>query len=460
MNLLAELSALLTPNELLQGKDIPERYYTPYAESPLAAPLAVARPDTLEKLVSTLAIAHQSACPVIPQGGFTGLAGGANPSPNSLVVAMERYCGIEEIDTAGATVTVRAGTPLSVVQAAVAEQGFTLGIDLGARDSCQIGGLIATNAGGNRAIRYGVMRDQVLGLEVILPDGTLVSSLNRMLKNNAGLDIKQLFIGSEGTLGLITRAVIKLYPALHTPVTCLLSVANAENVTALWRAARTHLPDLLSFEVMWPAFYQFMSSRMPDTPFPLPADDSFKVLLECASPIQTAEDLQSALTDTLGAWLESGLINDATVASNLDQARQLWHIREGLPMDNLPALLNFDVSLPIADIDPFVQRCTSKLLKTWPSVICLPFGHLGDSNLHLGISLNQETPNEEAQMAVCELVYRLIGEMGGTISAEHGIGRYKKAYLHHSRHAPEISLMQQFKQLLDPSGRMNPGCVL
>ncbi|WP_018152821.1 FAD-binding oxidoreductase [Leeia oryzae] len=442
------------------GDDIPVHYHTPYAEPAAPRPAALLRPTSVKMVADILRLCHQHGQAVVPQGGLTGLAAGAVPLGEEVVLSLEKLQGIEEIDPDASTITVLAGTPLEVVQQAAEAAGFTLGLDLGARGSCQIGGNIATNAGGNRAIRFGVMRDQVLGLEVVLADGTLVTSLNKMLKNNAGYDLKHLFIGSEGTLGIITRAVLKLHPRLAPPVTALCTVATDADVLAIWQQARRHLPGLISFEVMWPDFYAFMAKHTPGLTAPLAVTDSFYVLIECAvtDGSQDNDTVQHAMETQLERWMEAERVTDGVLAASTQQANTLWKIREGLPMDDLPHLINFDVSLPIGAIGAFAATCRQQLLARWPAAIALFFGHLGDSNLHIGISLNDPANAETA--AVEALVYALVQQYQGTISAEHGIGVHKKPYLSLSRTPEELALMRLLKQTMDPKGILNPGKVL
>ncbi|TKC83579.1 FAD-binding oxidoreductase [Trinickia terrae] len=442
------------------GGAIDPRYFTAYNEAPGVRPCAVIRPRTVDDVSRALALCSRLKQPIVPQGGVTGLARGAVGLDGEVVLSMERFAGLEEIDTAAGTVTVRAGTLLQTVQEAVDEAGFALGIDLGARGSCQVGGNIATNAGGNRAIRYGVMREQVLGLEAVLADGTVVSSLNKMLKNNAGFDVKQLFIGSEGTLGVITRAVLRLHPKLAPPATALCRVAGYDAVVKLWHRVRATLPSVISFEAMWPEFYRFVAANTPGVTAPLAADDGFVVLIECASSeaAALATDAHEALEQCLGACFEDGLLDDAALAASTRQALEMWTLREGLAIDTLPHLINFDVSLPIGVIGAFAARCRAALGERWPHAVSLFFGHIGDSNIHIGVSLEDLPLHGED--AVDRVVYEVVREMGGSISAEHGIGRLKRAYLGYSRSAAEIELMGRMKAALDPLGILNPGKVL
>jgi FAD/FMN-containing dehydrogenase len=456
---MAALIAALGPECVLRGEDIGERYFTNYAEAAGARPLAVLRPRSVDEVSRALAVCSAFAQPVVPQGGMTGLAGGAAPAAGEVVLSLERLSGVEEIDRQAATVTAWAGTTLQTIQEAVADAGFTLGLDLGARGSCQIGGNVATNAGGNRVVRYGTTREQVLGLEVVLADGTVLSSLNKMLKNNTGYDLRQLFVGSEGTLGVVTRVVLRMHPRLAAPSTALCVTKDFQAALELLHAARAALPDLLSFEAMWPAFYTFVAAHTPDVRAPqLAHGDSggFPVLLECAG--SDAEETAARFSATLERWLESELLVDAVVAQNVAEAQTFWTIREGLAIDSLPDLINFDVGVPHGSMDAFVMDCERALKTRWPEAHVFFFGHLGDSNLHLCVSTAYA--QGESAHDVEAVVYGQVRDAGGSISAEHGIGVHKRAWLHCSRSHEEVEAMHRLKRAFDPLGILNPGKVI
>lgn len=452
----AALVAELGDACVTRAADIEPRYFTAYNERPGVRPRALVRPRSVDEVSRALALCARLAQPVVPQGGLTGLARGAVALGGEVVLSMERFAGIDALDAAAGTLTVRAGTPLQVVQEAADAAGFTFGVDLGARGSCQIGGMLATNAGGTRAIRYGTMREQVLGLEAVLADGTVVSSMNRMLKNNAGYDLKQLFIGSEGTLGVVTRAVLRLHPKLAAPATALCRVRDYDAVVALWDRMRT-LPELVSFEAMWPAFYDYVARHTPGVAAPFAADGGFAVLIECATSAP-GRDAGAALETALADAIDAGLADDAVLATSERQARDLWTLREGLAIDALPNLVNFDVSLPTGELGAFAARCDAVLRARWPDIVCLFFGHVGDGNVHIGVSRAAMTDADADE--IDRRVYAIVREMGGSVSAEHGIGVLKRDYLAHTRSDAEIALMRTLKAALDPGGILNPGKVL
>jgi FAD/FMN-containing dehydrogenase len=397
----------------------------------------------------------------VPQGGLTGLAGGATPRAGDIVLSLERLTGIEEIDPAAATMTVKAGTPLEIAQRAAEDAGFLLALDLGARGSCQIGGNLSTNAGGNRVIRYGMAREQVLGLEVVLADGTVLTSLNKMLKNNAGYDVKQLFIGAEGTLGIITRAVLRLHARPRSQATAFTALPHYQAVVMLLRRAQRELGDVSAYEAMWGGFYDLIAAHPATRRKPLATGHPLYVLIECggADPEQDTPRFQALLESAM----EEGLILDAVVAQSAQEAREFWIIREGAAIDDYPLVINFDVSLPIARIDEYVVRCRAGLDARWPAAHKLFYGHIGDSNLHISVMmdrLDSETMVRDVIHAVDAVVYEAVREMDGSVSAEHGIGTLKRDWLGHSRSEAELGLMRLLKQSLDPKGILNPGKVL
>lgn len=452
----AALVAALGDTLVTRAAEIDPRYFTAYNEPAGVRPRALVRPRSVDDVSRTLALCTRLGQPVVPQGGRTGLARGAVALGGEIVLSMERFAGVESIDAAAGTMTVRAGTPLQTVQEAADAAGFTFGVDLGARGSCQIGGMLATNAGGTRAIRYGMMREQVLGLEAVLADGTVVSSMNRMLKNNAGYDLKQLFIGSEGTLGVVTRAVLRLHPKLAAPATALCHVQGYDAVVGLWNRLRA-LPEIVSFEAMWPAFYDYVARHTPGVVAPFAGDGGFAVLIECATSAPGG-DARAVLEAGLADAIDAGLVDDAALATSERQARDLWTLREGLAIDALPHLVNFDVSLPTGELGLFAERCEVALRAAWPDIVCLFFGHVGDGNVHIGVSLDGMRDADADAIDRC--VYAVVRDMGGSVSAEHGIGMLKRAYLAHTRSEAEIGLMRRLKAALDPAGVLNPGKVL
>ncbi|AJG21702.1 FAD-binding oxidoreductase [Cupriavidus basilensis] len=459
--LLRELATLLDAPGLQTGDAIETRFrkdwYAPLGAVP---PLAVVRARNTQDVAAVLALCHRLRQPVVPQGGLTGLAGAATPEGGELVLSLERMRGVEEIDAQAGTMTVMAGTTLQAAQEAARAAGWLLAVDLGARGSCQIGGNIATNAGGNRVIRYGMMRDQVLGLEAVLADGTVVSSLNKMQKNNAGYDVRQLFIGSEGTLGVITRAVLRLAPLPSATQTALCALATYDDVVRLLRHAQRKLSGRLSaFEVMWADFYGLVTTRVPGVRAPLPAGHPFYVLLD----LQGNDASQDApvFESMLESAMEAGLIQDAAVASSHKEAQSFWQLRDAVA--EFPVMWSpnaaYDVSLPIGRIGEFAETLRTRLLAVWPHAEPVNFGHVGDSNLHVSVYLPGATDLDFPEHEISDVMYGVVREFKGSVSAEHGIGFHKKPYLHCSRTPQELGLMRLIKRALDPHNILSPGRV-
>jgi FAD/FMN-containing dehydrogenase len=453
------LSRALGPGDVTPADQIDDRYLRDWVMAlSSGAPAALVRPRTTDDVSTVLRLCHERNIVVVPQGGRTGLVGGATPVDGAVVVSLERMTGIEDLDPAGSTMTVRAGTPLQTVQEAAQQAGLFFPLDLGARGSCHIGGTVATNAGGNRVIRYGMTRDLVLGLEVVLADGTIVTSLNTLIKNNAGLDIRQIFIGSEGTLGIITRVVLRLYPAPRSTCTAMVAAPDYDRVVALLRHSQAALGGTLSaFEMMWPDFYTLMTTQVPGMPQPLPLGSPAYVLIEALGS-EPEPDL-ARFERMLETAAEADLLTDAVVAQSPADARAFWTVRDGsgdFPRIGWPGK-SFDIGIPTARIGAFVEACTSDLRARWSTAETAFFGHIGDSNLHLHVKVRDgEQPQEEIE----EVVYSTVRAWSGTVSAEHGIGVIKRRYLGHSRTPQEIAVMRAIKQALDPKGLLNPGKVL
>ncbi len=410
------------------------------------------RPASVAAVAAALRICNAHRQSVVPQGGLTGLAGAANPAPADFALSLERLSGIEEIDAAAGTMTVMAGTPLEAAQNAAAAQGFLLPIDLGSRGSCQIGGTLSTNAGGIRVIRHGVTRENVLGLEAVLADGTVLTMLNKMAKNNTGYDLRQLFIGAEGTLGVITRAVLRLKPLPDGRSTALCALAAYDDVVALLGRARGELAGLSAFEAMWQGYFRFNSEAEGLRLF----DDApaFAVIVETEGTSHGPSleaFLESALTD--------GLIADALVAQSEKERRSFWMVREGLAMDRLlPSLVNLDVSMATGSLGAFAAACAEALDRRFPGCHVSFYGHIGDSNLHVSVSV--AGASEADLHDIDTIAYRLVAGYGGSISAEHGIGTLKRDYLGYSRKPEELEVMRRIKSALDPNAILNPGKVL
>ncbi|MBP0593714.1 FAD-binding oxidoreductase [Paraburkholderia sp. LEh10] len=451
---LAALRDALGDDAVRVGDQIGERSMTDWTRHEPTRPAALLLPRTTQQVARALMICNDARQPVVPQGGMTGLAGGAIARATDIALSLERLAGVEEIDSAAATITVRAGTTLQAAQEAAAQGGFELALDLGARGSCQIGGNLATNAGGNRVIQSGTARDQVLGLEVVLANGAVLSSLNKMVKNNTGYDLKHWFIGSEGTLGVITRAVLKLQPQRASRHTALVALNDYEQAVSLLRRLSTRFGnDIGAFEIMWPDFFDF-GVKLTGASSPFAQAHPLYALIEHAS--FDAGDDGSRFSSALSDALDEAAIRDAVIAQSVAHTRALWAIREctaEFPIKLDP--INFDVSLPIGEIGAFVDGCRAALDRAWPGNASFFFGHIGDSNLHVTVD-GRSVPGVDHH-DVYALVYAMLAPLRGSVSAEHGIGLLKREFLPVSRSDEELAAMKAIKHALDPNWILNPG---
>lgn len=419
---------------------------------------AIIRPASTQEVSDVLKLCHAAGQGVVTHGGLTGLVGGAKARKDDIALSLERMNAIEPVDTINRTVMVDAGVPLQRVHEVAEDANLLFPLDLGARGSCTIGGNIATNAGGNSVIRYGMIRDQLLGVEAVLADGTIISSLNGVIKNNTGYDLKQLFIGSEGTLGIVTRAVLRLRPLPRSCNTALVAIDNFEQLGKFLSDMDSALGGTLSaFEVMWNNFYRLIVGDGSKHGQPLSPDHGFYVLLESTGGHEKSD--QARFEGALEEAFESELIVDAVISQSKQQRADLWAIRddiEGLAKALMPPIV-FDISLGISQMEEYVEDIHQQLSKRWKDSKMVVFGHLGDGNIHLGITVGSHDPAEVH--AVQTIVYEALGRRHGVISAEHGIGLDKREHLKHSRSENEIALMKALKRALDPKGILNPGKI-
>lgn len=455
-DVLPALRLALGDDSVLTGAAAAERLSHDWSTAPSIVPSIVLLPRTPQNVAAALRICNEAGQPVCVQGGLTGLAGGANPLDGEVVLSLARLSAIEDFDKEGGTVVVQAGVTLEALQNEVEDHGWFFPLDLGARGSCQLGGNAATNAGGNRVLRFGMMRNAVWGLEVALPDGTLLTMLDRVMKNNAGFDLKHLFIGSEGCLGVITRLSLALVPKPAASCTALCAVPDFGSATRLLREARRSLPELGAFELMWDDYLEAGAAAIGKT-LPFDRPHPLYVLIETLS--SEVDGGATAVERCLETALEEGWVTDVVVARSVDQARKLWAYREavGELLSLTKPCAAFDVSVPMFQMDGTVQELKALLTERYPFTRHLFFGHLGDGNLHL---ISGPYPDADLLDEVEDLVYAAIGRRGGSISAEHGIGTVKKPFLHHSRGADELRCMRLLKQLFDSNGILNPGRVL
>lgn len=455
---LAALRAILGPTGLRDGEAAAA--LDPGIDKANLDAGVVALPATAAEAAKVVALCHNRKIPIVTLGGRTGLASAGVSLPGQLVLLTTRLNRINAIDVAAGTADVEPGVTLAALAAAAALHGLTPAIDLGARDSCTIGGMIGTNAGGMEAHRHGPMRRRVLGLEVVLPDGSVLSDLKSVLKNNEGYDLKQLFIGAEGTLGVVTRAILKLEPDPGERAIAFCHVADADAAIAVL-ARLKRLPGgvlLTRAEIMWREHVDLTAKANGLAHLRVPARATASVIFEAASHEPGAA--QAALESALGAALEAdaGLI-DVLLPKNARETRDIWHIREDWAVTRaFPHGIHFDISVPLARIGGYVAGLRAAVTAYNRDFNLFAIGHLADGNLH--ISVNTDHPIPEHAEAIGDRVYAGLREMGGSISAEHGIGLTKRRALERFGDPVKLALMRTVKRALDPDGLMNPGKVV
>jgi FAD/FMN-containing dehydrogenase len=450
----ADLRDIVGEQGILEGNAVRERAGTLW-HGRVDAKLLV-RPRSTEQVSAVLRLCHARAQPVVMHGGLTGLVNGADAEAGDVVLSLESMNAIERVDAAGRTLRAQAGARLGQVQRAAEDHGLVFPLDLGARDSATVGGNISTNAGGLRVLRYGMMRNLVLGIEAVLADGTVLTSLNRMLKNNAGYDLKQLFIGSEGTLGVVTRAELRLVSRTRSQETVLASLPNFDALVELLGRLDSGLGgQLAAFEALWGNYYDYNTAPPAPNSAPLARGAPFYAIAETLGG--DPEHDRAQLESVLGKALEDGVLTDVTIASSETERRAIWNIREDVwQVKNIAPLLTFDVSLPIENMKEYVREVNDSVRAFAGDNRSFVFGHMADGNLHIVVAAGDDGAT---RAKIEDMVYRPLAAIGGSVSAEHGIGLEKRAYLPLSRTAAEISTMRLLKNALDPKGILNPGKV-
>jgi FAD/FMN-containing dehydrogenase len=426
----------------------------------------VLRPGSTEEVSRILAIANGARVAIVPQSGNTGLVGGQTPSPagDQVVLSLDRMDKVRDLDAVDDTITVDAGMTLKSVQDAAAAAGKLFPLSLAAEGSCRIGGNLATNAGGIGVIAYGSARNLCLGLEVVLADGRVWDGLRRLRKDNTGYDLKDLFIGSEGTLGVITAAVLKLVPAPRARATAWVGVASPQAGLDLLALARTRAPGQVTAIELVPRIGLDFTLRHAATRDPLAEPFGWYVLLELSG---TADEstLSEGLETMLAEALERGILADAVVAKSAAQAADLWRIREALSevQRHEGGSIKHDVSVPVSRIPEFIEQATAAVARLVPDARTVPFGHIGDGNIHFNVS-QPAGADKAAFLArwqdVAAAVHEVVLRLGGSISAEHGIGQLKRDLMPAIKSPVELALMRDVKRLLDPNGILNPGKLL
>jgi FAD/FMN-containing dehydrogenase len=449
--LLDRLAGIVGPSGLVTGAELRGRPATWTRPTEPCAALALVRPrDTAETSAVMMACAEAGVA-IVPRGGATGLVDGILSAPDQITLSTERMTGIETIDPLAMTMVAGSGVSIETVQNAAREAGLFFPLDLGARGSATVGGTISTNAGGLRVLRYGMMREMVLGLEAVLADGTVVSSMRPLIKNNTGLDLKQLFLGTEGTLGIVTRAVLRLRPEPAGYVTALVACPGVDDGARVLRAAQTAFQGRVSsFEGLWPDFYRLMTKPGRATP-PLGPDYPFYAIIE----VECVPEETDRFVDLLDGLMGEGIVLDAALASSEEQRQGMWRIRDRVENMNADGIDRpFDVSVPLDRMDDYVRGALARMAAI-PDCRAVVYGHIGDNNLHWNTTQLDAARNA----AIDAAIYEPLAELNGSVSAEHGIGLEKRGKLGLSRSAEELATMRLVKRALDPQNRLNPGKI-
>ena len=469
MTLLSELQSLLGSAHVLQG-EAAEPYVLDWRRRYQGTALAVVRPGTTDEVAAVVRACLRHGAPVVPQGGNTGLCGGATPdgSGRAVVLSTARLNRVRTIDTDNDTITVEAGCVLQAVQAAAEQAGRLFPLSLAAEGSCTIGGNLATNAGGTQVLRYGNARELTLGLEVVTAEGEVWHGLRGLRKDNTGYDLRDLYVGSEGTLGIITAATLKLFPRPVATCTALLALGAIDAAVDLLSRARAGFgASLTGFELMAGDCLQAVVKLFPQQRLPFEGESAqapWFALLEL-SDSESEAHARTRFEAVLGAAIEDGVVTDAAIAESLAQSRALWHLRESIPLAEaeLGKSVKHDVSIPISAIAGFVHKTNALLQERFPGVRNVVFGHLGDGNLHYNVARAPGQSEAELlalQPHVYDIVHASVQAHAGSISAEHGVGQLKRDELPRYKSPVELALMKRIKQALDPHGLLNPGKVL
>jgi FAD/FMN-containing dehydrogenase len=426
------------------------------------SPLVV-RPGSTAEVSAICRLASEHRVALVPQGGNTGLVGGQTPHSGEVVISLRRLDQVRDIDTASNTMTCEAGVVLQVAQQRASDVDRLFPLSLGAEGSCTIGGNLSTNAGGTTALAFGVAREMALGLEVVLADGRILNGLSKLKKDNTGYDLRNLFIGAEGTLGVITAATLKLFPKPHAVETAFVGLKSPAAALKLLSISQNEAAGTLtSFELLSDLAVDFSVRHGIDIRDPLAGKHSWYVLMELSSP---RDDARAALESILAQGLEKGIVEDAVIAANLSQRSAFWKLRDEMSAAQKPegGSIKHDISVPVVAVPDFIEQANAAVVKLIPGARPVPFGHLGDGNIHYNVS--QPVGSDAADFLarwhdVNVVVFEIVLRMGGSISAEHGIGVLKRDELPHVKDKVALELMREIKAMLDPLGIMNPGKVL
>ena len=465
---LSELRSIVGPRYVVTDAVDVQPFLTDHRGRYRGVALALVRPAATEEVSRVVKACARHGVAIVPRVRNTGLCGAATPlEPRpAIVLRLDRMNRVRQLSPAEETITVEAGSILADVQATAARAGLLFPLSLGAEGSCQIGGNIATNAGGIAVLRYGNMRQLVLGLEVVLADGTVLDGLRRLRKDNAGYDLKQLFIGAEGTLGVVTAAALKLFPAIRSRAVALLQVGSVDDALALFGRARKVFGERISsFEIIGDSYMEFVLRWVPGTTFPFAQKSPWYLLIE-AGDCQPDAPLAAAMEGLLAEAFEAGLVSDATIAASLAQEEAIWKLRHGVTGEFKLAgrTMSHDTSVPVAEQPDFVRRVEAGVLAAYPDAHVMMVGHIGDGNIHVVVLFPHERFSTDAEFeAASEAIDAVIDdvaiELGGSITAEHGVGTTYRKRLARTKNPAELALMRRLKAVLDPHDLMNPGKI-
>jgi len=464
---LKRLEAIVGKSGLLTEAADTEPYLIDQRRAYRGATVAVVRPASTEAVSKVVALCAETGTPIVPQGGNTGLCGGATPddSGNSVLLSLSRMNKVRGIDPLNYTITVDAGVILADIQQAADEADRLFPLSLGAEGSCRIGGNLSTNAGGTGVLRYGTTRELVLGLEFVLPDGRIWDGMTALRKDNTGYDLKHLFMGAEGTLGIITGAVLKLFPKPKDVQTAFVAIRDCEAAIELLARARTASDDrVTAFEWIARRGLDFVLKHIPDTRDPLETEYAEYLLIELTSG-HADGGLRDTLENILGEAMEDGLVLDAALAESEGQSRDFWRLRETIPEAQMVegASIKHDISVPVSSVPEFLNKAGAAIEAEVPGIRVCAFGHVGDGNVHYNVTVPVDM-EADAFFGQLEAINRTVHDeavaLNGSISAEHGIGMSKRLELAHYKNSEALDVMRTLKAALDPQGIMNPGKVL
>ena len=461
-----QLRAIVGDRGLVDPKEAGP-YEVDWREAYRGRAAAVVRPASTDEVSRVVKVLSEARVAIVPQGGNTSLCGASVPdgSGTQVVVNLSRMNRVREVDAGNNTMTVEAGCVLATLQEVAEKHGRLFPLSLGAQGSCEIGGNLSTNAGGTGVLRYGNTRELVLGLEVVLPDGRIWDGLRGLRKDNTGYDLKHLFVGAEGTLGIITAAVMKLFPLPRSYSTAFVAVESPAAAVELLSHLRGHCGERITgFELLARICLDLVLQHIPGSRDPLPARSPWYMLVELSDSTEGGT-LDALLEEALGAAAEKALVTDAAIAASSTQRNDFWALRENVSEAQKQdgASIKHDVSVPVSRVPELIERASAELTSRYPDIRIVAFGHVGDGNIHYNCSKAQRQEAKEFFARAAEVnhvVYEVVRALGGSISAEHGLGQLKREEITHYKSALELDLMRAIKRTLDPQGIMNPGKVL